>query len=107
MIEPTEGYRAEIVAEREDWPYNSVHDALVDGWQIIQFPNIQARSLSPITTFGMALPPIALPSSGRWSNFSLREPVRTLLPPGVMIPVPSTTRPTGITVCGLLTFKIS
>ena len=27
---------------REDWPYQTVHDALVDGWQIIHFPNLLA-----------------------------------------------------------------
>ena len=27
---------------REDWPYQTVHDALVDGWQVIHFPNLLA-----------------------------------------------------------------
>lgn len=25
-----------------DWPYQTVHDALVDGWQVIHFPNLLA-----------------------------------------------------------------
>ena len=42
LIEPTAGYRAEISAEEPRWPYATVHDALVDGWQIVQFPHLQA-----------------------------------------------------------------
>ena len=42
LIEPIVGYRAEINAETNDWPYSSVHDALIDGWQIVQFPHMQA-----------------------------------------------------------------
>ena len=30
-IEPIKGYRVEIVATDLDWPYNTVHDAMVDG----------------------------------------------------------------------------
>jgi hypothetical protein len=41
-IEPTEGYRTEIVATELEWPYNTVHEAIVDGWQIVQFPHHQA-----------------------------------------------------------------
>ncbi len=41
-IEPIEGYRAEIAAEAQEWPYQTVHDALVAGWQIVQFPYLQA-----------------------------------------------------------------
>ena len=42
QIEPVEGFRVEISADALDWPYNTVHDALVDGWQIVQFPHLQA-----------------------------------------------------------------
>ncbi len=42
LIEPKKGYRAEITVEAEEWPYQSVHDAIVDGWQVIQFPHRQA-----------------------------------------------------------------
>lgn len=41
-IEPVEGYRVEITAEDQDWPYKTVHEAIVDGWQIVQFPHLQA-----------------------------------------------------------------
>lgn len=41
-IEPIKGYRAGITAETPEWPYETVHDALVDGWQIVQFPHLQA-----------------------------------------------------------------
>lgn len=32
----------EIVAGELEWPYETVHDAIVDGWQIVQFPHLQA-----------------------------------------------------------------
>ena len=41
-VEPVKGYRAEITADVPEWPYHTVHDALVDGWQIVQFPHLQA-----------------------------------------------------------------
>ena len=41
-IEPVKDYRAEITADVPVWPYKTVHDALVDGWQIVQFPHLQA-----------------------------------------------------------------
>ena len=41
-IEPISGYRTEISADAFEWPYQTVHDALVDGWQVIQFPHLQA-----------------------------------------------------------------
>ena len=42
FIEPIKGYKPEIVATDPDWPYETVHDALVDGWQVVQFPHLQA-----------------------------------------------------------------
>ncbi|MBT5059364.1 MAG: hypothetical protein HOM68_22665 [Gemmatimonadetes bacterium] len=42
QIEPVAGYRVEISAESVEWPYKSVHQAIVDGWQIVQFPYLQA-----------------------------------------------------------------
>jgi hypothetical protein len=42
QIEPVPGFSVEITAEEPDWPYNTVHEALVDGWQIVQFPHLQA-----------------------------------------------------------------
>ena len=41
-IEPVAGYRVGITAEEEEWPYQTVHDAIVDGWQVVQFPHLQA-----------------------------------------------------------------
>lgn len=41
-IEPTEGFRVEISGGEFEWPYATVHDALVDGWQIVQFPHLQS-----------------------------------------------------------------
>ena len=42
LIEPTRGYRLDISAEEPDWPYRTVHDAIVEGWQVVQFPHLQA-----------------------------------------------------------------
>lgn len=42
LIEPVAGYRVEIEAGTPQWPYRTVHDALVDGWQVVQFPHLQA-----------------------------------------------------------------
>jgi len=42
LIEPVAGFVPEICAEAPDWPYKTVHDAVVDGWQIVQFPHLQA-----------------------------------------------------------------
>ena len=42
IIEPIKGADTEIVAENPDWPYETVHDAIIDGWQIVQFPYLQA-----------------------------------------------------------------
>ena len=42
LIEPIKGADTEIVAENPDWPYQTVHEAMIDGWQIVQFPYLQA-----------------------------------------------------------------
>ena len=42
LVEPTKNATREITAEDPDWPYQTVHDAIVDGWQIVQFPYLQA-----------------------------------------------------------------
>jgi hypothetical protein len=41
-IEPLKDFRPEIIATDLDWPYKTVHDAIIDGWQIVQFPYLQA-----------------------------------------------------------------
>lgn len=30
------------IRTREDWPYNNVHDAIIDGWHVIHFPQQMA-----------------------------------------------------------------
>lgn len=42
QIEPTDGFQVEISGGEFEWPYARVHDALVDGWQIVQFPHLQS-----------------------------------------------------------------
>lgn len=42
LIEPVAGFRVEISAEEPQWPYKTVHEAVVEGWQIVQFPYLQA-----------------------------------------------------------------
>ena len=42
LIEPVKGFKTEIIADEPEWPYETVHDAVVDGWQIVQFPHLQA-----------------------------------------------------------------
>ena len=39
--EPLGGHKDRL-RTREDWPYQTVHEALVDGWQIVHFPNLLA-----------------------------------------------------------------
>lgn len=39
--EPVSGGH-DTIRTREDWPYATVHEALVDGWQVIRFPDLRA-----------------------------------------------------------------
>ncbi len=39
LHEPVEGSVTEIVTEEQEWLYNTVHDAVLDGWQVIHFPD--------------------------------------------------------------------
>ena len=39
LHEPVQGSVTEIMTEGLDWPYNTVHDAVLDGWQVIHFPD--------------------------------------------------------------------
>jgi hypothetical protein len=39
--EPHKG-QTDTLHTRSEWPYATVHDAIVDGWQVIQFPNLMA-----------------------------------------------------------------
>jgi hypothetical protein len=40
--EPVPDWISQIDATQTEWPYNSVRDALLDGWQIIHFPDQRA-----------------------------------------------------------------
>ena len=42
LIEPVKGFQVEISGGEFKWPYATVHDAVVDGWQIVQFPHLQS-----------------------------------------------------------------
>ena len=42
LHEPVPGTVTEITTEGHQWPYQTVHDAVVDGWKIIHFPNQQS-----------------------------------------------------------------
>ena len=35
-----EGY--DTLRTRPEWPYGTVHEAIIDGWQVIHFPNLIA-----------------------------------------------------------------
>ena len=39
LHEPVQGSVTEIMTEEQEWPYNTVHDAILDGWQVIHFPD--------------------------------------------------------------------
>ena len=41
-VEPVAGFAVEISAQVQEWPSRTVHDALVDGWQVVQVPQYQA-----------------------------------------------------------------
>lgn len=39
--EPVAG-GTDSIRTRTDWPYETVHDAIIDGWQVVHFPNLMA-----------------------------------------------------------------
>ena len=39
--EPVTG-GTDTLRTREEWPYGCVHDAIIDGWQVVQFPDLMA-----------------------------------------------------------------
>ena len=43
LHEPIKDQIAEIDPDYGEWPYRSVHDAVFDGWQIMQFPDQRAN----------------------------------------------------------------
>lgn len=42
FYEPKPGVQIELSAEAPEWPYASVHEAVCDGWRVVQFPLQQA-----------------------------------------------------------------
>ena len=42
LHEPVRGSVTEITTQVDDWPYSIVHDAILDGWQVIHFPDQQS-----------------------------------------------------------------
>ncbi len=42
LHEPVPGSVTQITVGSHEWPYARVHDAIVDGWQVIHFPDQRA-----------------------------------------------------------------
>ena len=42
LHEPVRGSVTQITVGPNEWPYATVHDALLDGWQVIHFPDQRA-----------------------------------------------------------------
>ena len=40
--EPRPDTITEITGASQEWPYDTVHDAILDGWQIVHFPDQRA-----------------------------------------------------------------
>ena len=40
--EPVAGSITESSGKPQDWPYGTVHDATLDGWQVVHFPDQRA-----------------------------------------------------------------
>lgn len=43
LFEPDKGVRTQIDPTAADLPYENVHDAIVDGWRVIHFPDIRGH----------------------------------------------------------------
>jgi hypothetical protein len=41
LHEPIKGHQVEPKFDK-DWPYASVHDAIIDGWRVVHFPDQRA-----------------------------------------------------------------
>jgi len=37
----------------EDWPYQTVHEAMLDGWRVLKFPEMAMMIVGEQTTFGV------------------------------------------------------
>ena len=42
LHEPVAGSITEIATAPQEWPYQIVHDAILDGWRVIHFPDQRA-----------------------------------------------------------------
>ena len=52
MLLMENGEIAEEIADPDDWPYQTVLEAIRDGWRVIQFPNL-ALLLDETKTYGL------------------------------------------------------
>ena len=52
MLIMEDGEIAEEIPDAEDWPYQTVIEAVRDGWRVVQFPNL-ALLLDESRTFGL------------------------------------------------------
>ncbi len=52
MLLMQDGEVADEVPDADDWPYQTVLEAIRDGWRVVQFPN-QALLLDETRTFGL------------------------------------------------------
>jgi hypothetical protein len=52
MILMEDGEIAEEIPEAEEWPYQTVLEAVRDGWRVVQFPNL-ALLLDESRTYGL------------------------------------------------------
>lgn len=39
LHEPVRGSITELSGQPQDWPYATVHEAILDEWQVVHFPN--------------------------------------------------------------------
>lgn len=52
MLRVEDGEIAQEIADAEEWPYQTVLEAVRDGWRIVQFPNL-ALMLDESRTYGL------------------------------------------------------
>ena len=52
MLLMENGEIADEIADPEDWPYQTVLEAVRDGWRVVQFPNL-ALLLDETRTYGL------------------------------------------------------
>ena len=52
MLLMQDGQIADEIPDAEDWPYQTVLEAIRDGWRVVQFPNL-ALLLDETKTYGL------------------------------------------------------